>query len=128
MPDVDKLRPRLLGTGAAGAGFSLGRFSGASAPPPVNANRKWGQFCRLKTGPRVVVLLCLKLGSGLVPEAVAAAGEVQDFCVVNDPVDHRRSHCGVAEDLAPPAEREVAGEHQGSVFIAGRDELEEQVA
>ncbi len=32
--------------------------------------------------------MCLKLGSGLVSEAVAAAGEVQDFCVVNDPVDH----------------------------------------
>ena len=85
----------------------------------VNANRKWGQFCRLKTGPRVAVLLCLKLGSCLVAEPVAAAGEVQDFCVVDDPVDHGRGHCRVAEDLAPPAEGEVAGKHQGGVFVAG---------
>lgn len=51
----------------------------------------------------------MKLGSCVVPEQLAAAGEVQDFCVVNDPVDHRRGHCRVAE----------AGKHQGGVFIAG---------
>lgn len=63
--------------------------------------------------------MCLKLGSCLVPEPVAAAGEVQDFCVMNDPVDHCRGHCRVAEDFAPPAKGEVVGKHQGSVFIAG---------
>jgi hypothetical protein len=33
----------------------------------------------------------------------------------------------VTEDPAPATERQVAGEDQGGVFVAGRHELEEQI-
>ena len=53
-------------------------------------------------------LLC-RIGGGLVVfEPVAGAFEVDDIGVVHDPVDHRGGDRGVAEDLAPAAEAEVA--------------------
>ncbi len=47
--------------------------------------------------------------------------------VVQQPVEQRRGHHGVAEDLRPFAEAAVAGEDQGTTLVAGVDELEEQV-
>ena len=47
--------------------------------------------------------------------------------MVDEPVDHRGGDYFVAEDLAPPAERLVAGDDQAGSFVAGGDELEEQV-
>ncbi len=46
---------------------------------------------------------------------------------MDDPVDHRRSDGLVSEDAAPPGEGQVAGEHERGVFVAGGDELEEEV-
>ena len=47
--------------------------------------------------------------------------------MVHDAVDHRRGDGLVAEDVAPAGERQVAGQDERGVFVAGRDELEEQV-
>jgi len=47
--------------------------------------------------------------------------------VVDESVDHRGGDDLVAEDLAPAAEGQVAGDHDRALFVAGGDELEEQV-
>ena len=47
--------------------------------------------------------------------------------MVDEPVDHRGGDDLVAEDACPGAERQVAGQDQGGVFVAAGDELEEQV-
>src|SRR5437879_1161805 len=60
-------------------------------------------------------------------EPVAVALEGDDLGVVDEAVDHRGGHDVVAEDLAPPAEDLVAGHDQRRAFVAGGDELEEQV-
>jgi hypothetical protein len=39
--------------------------------------------------------------------------------VVDDAVDHRGGDGLVAEDAAPAAERQVGGQDQGGVFVAG---------
>jgi hypothetical protein len=46
---------------------------------------------------------------------------------VDDAVDHRGGDGLVAEDAAPAAERQVAGQDERCVFVAGGDELEKQV-
>ena len=46
---------------------------------------------------------------------------------MDDAVDHRGGDCLVAEHAGPAGERQVAGEHERGVFVAGADELEEQV-
>src|SRR3954454_16524487 len=71
-------------------------------------------------------------GGGTPPEVavwepVAVAAEGDDLGVVDEPVDHGGGHDVVAEDLAPAAERLVAGDDQAGAVGAGRDELEEQV-
>jgi len=60
-------------------------------------------------------------------EAVAVAFEAEDFGVVDEPVDHGGGDDLVAEDLAPAAERLVAGDDEAGSLMAGGDELEEQV-
>ena len=60
-------------------------------------------------------------------ESVAGAFEGEYVGVVDDAVDHRGGDGLVTEDAAPAAEGQVAGQDQGGVFVAGRDELEEQV-
>jgi hypothetical protein len=47
--------------------------------------------------------------------------------VVLEAVDHRRRHHGIAEDPAPAPEGFVGGDDDAGPFVAGRDELEEQV-
>jgi hypothetical protein len=46
---------------------------------------------------------------------------------MHEPVDHGGGDDVVAEDLAPAAEGLVAGDDQAGPFVAGGDELEEQV-
>jgi len=60
-------------------------------------------------------------------ESVTGACEAEDVSVVHDAVDHRGRDGGVAENLAPEPEGEVARHDERRVFVAGRDELEEQV-
>ena len=47
--------------------------------------------------------------------------------MVDEPVDHGGGDDLAAEGLAPPAERLVAGDDQAGSFVAGGDQLEEQV-
>ena len=60
-------------------------------------------------------------------EPIAGTFEAENVGVMHDPVDHRGRDGLVTEHLAPPPEGEVAREDQGRVFVAARDELEEQV-
>lgn len=46
---------------------------------------------------------------------------------MDDAVDHRGGDGLVAEDVAPAGEWQVRCQDQRGVFVAGRDELEEQV-
>ena len=78
--------------------------------------------------------MCLSLvfdaGEGvdaLIAEPVAGAFAVEYVGVVDDAVDHGCGDDLVSEDSAPAGEGQVAGQDQGGVFVAGRDELEEQV-
>jgi hypothetical protein len=59
--------------------------------------------------------------------SVAVALEGDDFGVVDEPVDHGGGDDVVGEDFAPAAEWLVAGDDQRCPFVAGADELEEQV-
>lgn len=93
----------------------------------VNANRIQGDLCQVKTGPLVVVLVCQRLRFGPALEPLAVPGQVEDFRVMNNLVDHGRSHGSVAEDIRPPAEGEVARENQRSVLVSRGDQLEEQI-
>ena len=60
-------------------------------------------------------------------EPVGVALERDYLGVVDEPVDHRGGDDVVAEHLAPPAERLVAGHDQARSLVPGRDQLEEQV-
>jgi len=60
-------------------------------------------------------------------ESAGVALEGDDLGVVDEPVDHRGGDDVVAEDFAPATERFVGGDDQGGAFVAGGDELEEQV-
>ena len=60
-------------------------------------------------------------------EPVGVALEGDDVGVVDEPVDHGCGDDVVAEHFAPSPERLVAGDDQGGSFVAGGDELEEQV-
>jgi hypothetical protein len=60
-------------------------------------------------------------------EPVGVAFEGDDFGVVDEPVDHGGGGYVVTEGLAPPAEWLVAGDDEAGAFVAGGDELEEQV-
>ncbi|MDQ1537848.1 MAG: hypothetical protein QOE58_2241 [Actinomycetota bacterium] len=53
--------------------------------------------------------------------------ERDDLGVVDEAVDHRGGYDVVAEHFSPPAEDLVAGHDQRCPFVAGGDELEEQV-
>lgn len=72
-------------------------------------------------------IVCQSLRFDPALELVAVPGEVDDFRVVNNPVDHGRSHGSVPEDVGPPTEGQVARENQLSVFVSGGDQLEEQI-
>src|SRR5258708_22014062 len=60
-------------------------------------------------------------------EPVGIAFERDYLGVVDEPVDHRGGDHVVAEYLAPPAERLIAGHDQAGPLIPGRYQLEEQV-
>ena len=60
-------------------------------------------------------------------EPVGVAFEGDDFGVVDESVDHGGGDDVVAEHLAPAAEGFVGGDDQAGPFVAGGDELEEQV-
>ncbi len=78
----------------------------------------------------LVLLLGFDAWEGIDPsvsESVGGAFEGDDVGVVDDAVDHRGGDDLVSEHAGPGTEGQVAGQDQRGVFIAGRDELEEQV-
>jgi hypothetical protein len=49
-------------------------------------------------------------GSGAVLEAPALVAGLDDFAVINQPVEERRRHLGIAEDALPFGEGQVGGD------------------
>jgi hypothetical protein len=60
-------------------------------------------------------------------EPVAGALEGEDVGVVDDAVDHGCGDGLFSEHSGPAGERQVTGQDEGGVLVAGGDELEEQV-
>ncbi len=60
-------------------------------------------------------------------EPVGVAFEGDDVGVVDEAVDHGGGDDVVSEHFAPASEGLVAGDDHRGAFVAGRDELEEQV-
>ena len=58
--------------------------------------------------------------------AVRPATEPDDPAVVHDTVDDRGGHVAVAENLAPPPELQVRGEHHAPFLVGIRDDLEQE--
>ena len=65
---------------------------------------------------------------GVLTHAIAGALDLNDDGVMEQPVEERGSDDGIAEDFAPFGKAAVGGEDHRAFFIAGVDELEEQVA
>ena len=63
---------------------------------------------------------------GVLAHPVAAATDVDDVAVMQEPVDERCGHDLVAQDLAPLLEAFIRGQHSGCALIAPIDELEEE--
>lgn len=59
--------------------------------------------------------------------AVGVSFQWRDFGVVDEPDDHGSGDDVVAEDVTPAGERHVRRDDEGCVFVAGCDQLEEQV-
>ena len=63
---------------------------------------------------------------GVLTHPVAAAADVDDVTVVQEPIDECGGHDLVAQDLAPLLEPFVGREHGGCALVAAVDELEEE--
>ena len=64
---------------------------------------------------------------GVGSETVAGAFDLDDDGMVQQAIEQRRGDHRIAEDLAPFSEAAVAGEDHGALFVAGVDQLEEEV-
>ena len=63
---------------------------------------------------------------GVLPHAVAVAANRDEVAVVDEPIDERRRHDVVAEDVAPLLEALVGREHGRGVLVAARHQLKEE--
>src|SRR5690606_12208896 len=68
-----------------------------------------------------------KAGSALLPQAIAIAADREDLAVMEQAIEDRGRHHGIAEDAAPLADRAIAGDEHAAALVAARDELEEEV-
>ena len=64
----------------------------------------------------------------MLAEAITGALDLDDDGMVEQAVQQGGGDDGVAEDLAPFGEAAIGGEDHRSLFVAGVDELEEQVS
>ena len=66
--------------------------------------------------------------AGLAPffEAVAFASDVDDGCMMKQPIQHSRRQDCIAKSAAPVAEAFIAGENGAAAFIARRHQLKEE--
>ena len=99
---------------------------GYRAAQRVGDEREVGQYDARNLGYLFVLSVCRILGSdageavdAASAESVAGAFQGEDVGVVNDAVDHRCCDGLIAEDPAPAAEWQVAGEHERGVLVAG---------
>src|SRR5512132_2723749 len=65
---------------------------------------------------------------GVLAKAIARPLDLEDDGVMEEPIEQRRGDDRVAEDVAPFGEAAVGGEDHRPLFVAGIDQLEEQVA
>ena len=65
---------------------------------------------------------------GVLAQPIARALDLDDDGMVEQPVEQRGGDDGIAEDVAPFGEAAVGGEDHGALFVAGVDELEEEIA
>ena len=63
----------------------------------------------------------------MLPEAVTVAVDLDDNGVMEEPIEECRCDYAIPEDLAPLGKAPVAGQYYGTLFVAGVDELKEQV-
>lgn len=63
----------------------------------------------------------------MLTHSVTGALDLDDNGVVQQSVEQRSGDYGIAEDLAPFGEAAIGGEDHGALFVAGVDQLEEQV-
>ena len=61
-------------------------------------------------------------------QPVAGTLDVDDDGVVEQPVQQGGRDHGIAEDLPPFGKAAIGGQNHGAAFVAGVDQLEEQVA
>ena len=64
----------------------------------------------------------------MLAQPIARALDLDDNGMVKQAVEQGRGDDGIAEELAPFGEAAVGGEDHGAFFVAGVDELEEQIA
>src|SRR5262249_38069581 len=57
---------------------------------------------------------------------IAVAPDIHDVAVMDQPINERRRHYFIAEDLAPLLEALVGRQNRGGVLVAPRHELEEE--
>ena len=67
------------------------------------------------------------IGSASVLEPPAFVAGLDDVAVVCEPVEHGRSHFGVAKNLRPVCEGEICRDQQRGVFVKLADKMEEQL-
>jgi hypothetical protein len=65
---------------------------------------------------------------GMLTQAIARALDLDHDRMVQQAVEQRGCNDRIAEDLAPFGEAAVGGEDHGAPFVAGVDELEEEIA
>jgi hypothetical protein len=70
--------------------------------------------------------LCQQVG--VLAQPIAGTLDLHDDGMVQQSVEQCRGHHRIAEHLAPLGEAPVGGEDHGALFVAGVDELEEQIA
>lgn len=63
----------------------------------------------------------------MLAHAVAGTFDLDHDGMVQQPVEQCGGDDGIAEDLTPFGEAAIGGEDHGALFVAGVDELEEQV-
>ena len=63
----------------------------------------------------------------MLSEPVRVALDLNDHCVVQEPVQQGSSNDVVTKDLAPLLEAPVGGQDHGPLLVEGIDQLEEQI-
>ena len=64
---------------------------------------------------------------GMTAQTVAGPLDLNNNCVMKQPVEQSRRHDRISEHIPPFCKAAVGCEDHGSFFIAGIDELEEQI-